>query len=332
MTTSRLAGMVVLGLGLHLATPATEAQLTAKIRRVGYLTPGGGGCGLTSSDTDLFAFRERLGQLGWIEGKNVAIECRHADGKFERLPALAAELVALGPEVIVTITTPGALAAKQATSTIPIVMAGSADPVKRGLIQSLARPGGNVTGLTNVPGPGFVGKQLQLLRDIAPRMGRVAMLMNPDFAPEVDAFDALLEAGRSLALTPVKVEVRSPDTFDPATLAASRPNALFVAPNYINWRHRKVILEFAATHRLPAMYGERDWVEAGGLMSYFTNWLDLRRRAAVYVDRILRGAKPADLPVEEPVKFELVLNLKTARALGLTVPPALLVQANEVIE
>src|SRR5262245_43349493 len=266
-----------------LAVPlAAEAQPAAKIRRLGYLTPGGACGGPTA--TELGAFRERLGQLGWLEGKNVAIECR--TGKFEQLPKLAAELVALDVEVIVTSTTPGARAAKQATLTIPIVMAGSADPVKRGLIASLARPGGNVTGVTNRPDPDFAGKQLQLLKEAAPRISRVAVLMDPGNAPEVDSFRVMEVVGRTLGVPPVAIEVVDATQFDATAIIRARADALYVNPTAGNWAHRQAILDLTVKHRLPAMYGERDWVEAGGLMSYWTNWMDLRRDAAVYVDKI----------------------------------------------
>ena len=277
---------------------AVEAQQAAKIRRVGYLTLGGACGGPTA--TELGAFRERLGQLGWPEGNNVAIECR--TGKTEQLPTLAAELVALHVEVIVTITTPGALAAKQATSTIPIVMAGSGDAVQRGLVASLARPGGNITGLTNYPGPEFVVKQLQLLKEVAPRISRAAVLMSSSFPPTVDSFTAMQAAGGTLGVTPFAIEMNRPGPFDPAVVLRERADALVVTPIPLNWDHQQAILDLAAKHRLPAMYGENDGVRLGGLMSYWTDWLDLRRRAAVYVDKILKGAKPADLPVAQEIE------------------------------
>jgi putative ABC transport system substrate-binding protein len=270
--------------------------------------------------------------LGYVEGRDLVIETRYAERQFDRLPALAKELVQAKVDVMVAITTPAALAAKNATATIPIVMAGSADPVGRGLVASLARPGGNITGVTNSPGPDFAGKQLQLLKEVAPRISRIAVLMDPRNPAEVDFFRAIDVAGRTLGVTPVSIEVTSPTQFDPMAITQARADALYVSPTITNWAHRAAIVDLAMKHRLPAMYGEREWVEAGGLMSYWTNWLDLRRHAAVFVDKILKGAKPADLPVEDPQTFELVINLKTAKALGLTIPQSVLARADEVIQ
>ena len=263
----------------------------------------------TSDSDELAAFRQRLTELGWVEGRNLAIVARDAGGKMDRLPDVAAELVRLKVDVIVTITTPGAEAAKRATSTIPIVMAGSGDPVQRGLVASLARPGGNITGLTNYPGPDFAAKQLQLLKEAAPRITRVAVLMSSTYAPTVDNFRAMQAAGRVLGVTPIAVEVAGPEPFDPVVILRERADALYVAPIPQNWTHHRAILDLAAKHGLPAIYGENDWVKLGGLMSYRTDWVDLRRRAAVYVAKILAGARPGDLPVEEPMRYELVINL-----------------------
>jgi putative tryptophan/tyrosine transport system substrate-binding protein len=315
-------------LGLLVAPAAVWAQSASTVRRIGLLDLGSA----SEAQEDLTAFRDRLRELGWVEGRSLAIQTRWADDEPDRLPALAAELVRLNVDVIVTITTPAAGAAKAATSTIPIVMAGSAYPVKLGLVASLARPGGNVTGVTNNPEPEFIGKQLQLLRDAAPRVARVAVLTNPAIEPEALAVHAMRDAVRALGLTLLAVEVTSAEHFDVTRLAEARPDALYVFPNSINWAHRQAITDFASQHRLPTMYGDKASVRAGGLMSYWTDWLDLRRRAAVYVDKILKGAKPADLPVEEPTKFELVINLKTAKALGLTILPSVLARADEVIE
>ena len=280
---------------------------------------------------DVAAFRERLGQLGYVEGQNLHLETRFADAERDRLPGLAADLVRLNMHVIVTITTPAARAAKAATTTIPIVMAGSADPVALGLVASLAHPGGNVTGVTNNPGPSFMVKQLQLLKEAAPKASRVAVLRTSEEV-EVLYFQAMQAAGPAVGLTPVSVIVDSPTLFDVATLTRARPDALWVAPNATNEAHMKAILSFAATDRLPTMFVDRPPVAAGGLMSYSVNWLDLRRRAAVFVDKILKGANPADLPVEEPTRFELVVNLTTAKALGLTIPQSVLIRADEVLQ
>jgi len=234
-------------------------------------------------------------------------------------------------DVIVTITTPAALAAKAATSTIPIVMAGSADPVGLGLVASLARPGGNVTGVTNSPSGVFSVKQLQLLKETAPRISRVATLMTSS-SFEATALSDMQAASAALGVTVVAFKVESPNQIDLDALGKLRADALYVFPNPINGKHTNAILAYAAENRLPAMYGEREYVEDGGLMSYWTDWVALRRRAADFVDRILKGAKPADLPVEDPIKFELVINLKTAKALGLTIPQSLLLRADEVIQ
>ena len=313
-------------LGLLAGVPPTFAAATS-VYRVGVLELGGG----TGNSRNFEAFRDRLHSLGYAEGQNLVIERRFAEGQADRLPALAGDLVRLNVDVIVTITTPAALAAKAATSTIPIVMSGSADPVGLGLVASLARPGGNVTGVTNSPGGVFTLKQLQLLKEAAPRISRVAVLMT-SFSVEASALRAMQAASAALGVTVVAFKVESPNEIDLDALGKLRADALYVFPNPINGRHSKAILAFAAENRLPAMYGERDVVEAGGLMSYWTDWIDLRRHAADFVDRILKGAKPADLPVEDPIRFELVINLKTAKALGLTVPNTMISLANTVIE
>jgi len=321
-----LAAAVIL-----LVTPmAIGAQPAGKVARVGYLALGSPASGQGSS---LAAFRQRMRELGWTEGGNLAVETRWAEGKRDRLAGLAAELVHLNVDVIVTITTPAAQAAKAATATIPIVMAGSADPVAMGLVASLARPGGNVTGVTNNPGPDFFVKLIQFLKEAAPGIARVGVLMDPGVGPESLYFGAGQSAAPALGVTLIPIEVTDA-AFDVATLARARPDALFAFPNSPNWTHRGVISEFASKHRLPTMYadGKDSLVETVGLMSYNTNWLELRRRAAVFVDKILRGARPADLPVEDPTKFELIVNLKVAKVLGLTVPPSILIRADEVVQ
>jgi putative ABC transport system substrate-binding protein len=310
-----------------LATPCGAlAQPATRVYRLGILSVSSGFGGPT-----LATIRARLHELGYVEGRNLVIESRNAGGQSERLPALAAELVELRPDVIMTITTPAAIAAKKATDSIPIVMAGSASPVELGLVTSLARPGGNVTGVTNSPGAGFILKQLQLLKEAAPTVARIAVLMT-NFAVELRAFDQMRTAGPTLGVTPLQFTADSPTEIDFAALAKLHPDALYVFPNPTNGRHAKAILAHAAANRLPAVYGDREVVEAGGLMSYWTDWNSLRRHAADYVDRIFKGAKPADLPVEEPTKYELVINLKTAKALGLTIPQSLLLRADEVFQ
>ena len=318
----RLAALSVLGLLGGSPSPPVAA---AGVYRVGVLALGNG------AGRDFDAFRDRLNSLGYAEGRNLLFERRSAGGQSERLPALAADLARLNVDVIVTITTPAALAAKAATSTIPIVMAGSANPVELGLVASLARPGGNVTGVTNSTGEFFLVKQLQLLKEAAPRISRVAVLMT-SFSFEVLGFAEMQAASAALGISVVAIKVESPTGIDLDALGKLRADGLYVFPNSINSGHTKAILAFAAENRLPAIYGERDAVEAGGLMSYWTDWLELRRHAADYVDKILKGAKPADLPVENPVKFELVINLKTANALGLNISQSLLLRADEVIQ
>jgi len=284
------------------------------------------------------AFRQGLRDLGYVEGRNVVIEYRSAEGKYERFPALAAELVALKVDVIVAAgSTPAALAAKQATRTILIVFASAADPVASGLVTSLARPGGNVTGLSTV-GSELVGKRLEQLKQAVPGVSRVAVLWQPQgVLGERTRKDMLKEAdvaARALGVRLQFVEARGPADFDRAfsDMTRARAGALTVlgSPTFLNERRR--LVDLAAKNRLPAVYTVREFVDAGGLMSYGPNLADLFRRAATYVDKILKGAKPADLPVEQPTKFELVINLKAAKALGLTIPQSLLGRADQVVE
>jgi putative ABC transport system substrate-binding protein len=309
---------------------AARAQQPGKRSRIGYL-------GVSSSSLEphyVDAFRQKLRDLGYIDGENIAIEFRWAEGQDDRLPGLATELVSLNPDVIVTTGTPGALAAMQATKTIPIVMASSADPVAAGLVASLARPRENVTGFT-ILGPELEAKRLELLKQAVPNAARVAILRNPNNPAVVSYFEATKTAGRTLkiALDPV-AEVRRADEFDNAFLAiaSARPHAIAVLADRFLLAHRKRIIEFAAVNRLPAMYPYREYVDAGGLISYAPSNIELFRGAATYVDKILKGAKPSDLPVQEPTKFELIVNLKTAKALGLELPPTLIARADEVIE
>jgi putative ABC transport system substrate-binding protein len=282
------------------------------------------------------AFLQGLRDLGYVESRNLVIEIRSAEGKLERLPALAAELVALKVDVILAGGTLPALAAKQATKTIPIVFASAIDPVTDGLVTSLARPGGNVTGLS-AQAPELVGKRLELLKQALPGASRVAVLWQPGGLGERTAKDILKEAevaGRALGVRLQFVEARGPADFDRAFLdmTGARAGALTVLGGTMLLNERRRLVDLAAKNRLPAMYGLREYVDAGGLMSYGSNNADLFRRAATYVDKILRGAKPGDLPVEQPTKFELVINLKTAKALGLTIPPSILGRADHIIE
>jgi len=323
-----IAGMTV---GLLAAPLATEAQPTGKGHRIGYL-----GTNRAANPHLHEAFRQGLRDLGYVEGRNVVIEYRDAEGKLERLPALAAELVALKLDVIVAPGTPQALAAKQATRTIPIVFTAASDPVPDGLVTSLARPGGNVTGLATLS-PELVGKGLEQLKRAVPEVSRLAVLWQPGALGERTEKDMLKEAdtaGRALGVRLQFVEARGPADFDRAfsDMTRARAGALTVLPSSMFLSERRRLVDLAAKNRLPAAYAQREFVYAGGLMSYGPNVADLFRRGATYVDKILRGAKPGDLPVERPTKFELVINLKTAKALGLTIPPAVLQRADQVIE
>lgn len=321
----------MLARALFAAPLAANAQPAGKIYRIGYLSPGKN----PEGDSGFAAFREGLSRLGWEEARNVVIETRWGATKQEGLRALAAELVASKVDVIVTISTPAALAARQATSTIPIVMSGSSDPVENGLVASLAHPGGNVTGLTNNPGGEFVRKLVQLLKEAAPAVSRVGVLVDSTNRAEAGAFAALQAAATTLGMTAVNGDARGDPAAIPEALAAlvrAGANGLYVSPSSLNGGQNKLIVEFTLANRLPAIFGDKRFVSEGGLMSYWTDWNDLRRRSATYVDKILKGAKPADLPIEQPTKLELVVNLKTAKALGLVIPPSLLVRADEVIQ
>ncbi|HEV2056976.1 MAG TPA: ABC transporter substrate-binding protein [Methylomirabilota bacterium] len=282
----------------------------------------------------LDAFRQGLRELGWVEGQNIVIDYRFAEGRFDRLPDLAAELVRLKVDIIVAVSTPGVVAAKNATETIPIVMISVGDPVGLGLIASLARPGGNVTGLSYSAGLEIVGKQLELLKETVPKIRRVAILSNPANPSHPPAIRELNVAARSLGVRLQFLEARGPNEFDGAfaAMATERVGALLVLTDGVFILHRTQLADLAARSRLPGAHGTREMVEAGGLMSYGPSLRDLYRRSAAYVDKILKGAKPGDLPVEQPTKFALVINLKAAKALGLTIPPSLLQRADEVIQ
>jgi putative ABC transport system substrate-binding protein len=306
------------------------AQQAGKVPRIGYL-------GVTSASDRpslLDTFRQRLRELGWIEGQNIVIDYRFAEGRLDRLPDLAAELVRLKVDVIVSLGTQGVTAAKNATKTIPIVMIGVRDPVGTGLIASLARPGGNITGVSGSAGLEIVTKQLELLKETVPKIRRVAILSNPANAYHQLAIKELNVAARSLGVQLQLLEARGPNEFDGAfaAMAKERVGALLVLSDVIFNDHRARLADLAAINRLPTAYGIRESVEAGGLMSYGPSFLDFYRRSTAYVDKILKGDKPADLPVEQPTQFELVINLRTAKMLGIEIPPTLLSRADEVIE
>ena len=271
--------------------------------------------------------------MGWIKGKNVTVELRYAENWVERLPAVAAELVRINVDVIVGRGTLGPRAAKRATSTIPIVMAASGDPLGSGLVASLARPGGNVTGMSLMV-PDLGGKRLELLKELLPRLARVAVLWDAANPFPAIVFKETQAAGHALAIEVQSLEVRAVDDFDGVFELAKkqRPDALITVEDPLTFNYQKRIADFALANQLPSLHGVREFVVAGGLLSYGANVADLYRRAASYVDKILKGAKPADLPVQQPTKFELVINLQTAKTLGLTVPPMLLARADKVIE
>jgi putative ABC transport system substrate-binding protein len=315
--------------GLLAGRLVTEAQEAGKVYRVGFL-----GNSTAALEANLIQpFREGLRDLGYVEGRNVLIEYRWADGKYERFPALVAELAALKVDVIVTAGTPAALAVKKTAPSIPLVMAAAGDPVGVGLVADLARPGGNVTGLSAIA-PELEGKRLELLREVVPKLSHLAVLWNPDnpfLAGSLKETRAAAQVlGIKVQLLGVRVSEELPAAF--AAIVKERSGALLVLADRIFLHNRARIVDFEAKHRLPGVYAYRELVEAGGLMSFGPSYPGMHRRAAYYVDKILRGAKPADLPVEQPTKFELVINLKTAKALGLRIPPSLLQRADQVIE
>jgi putative tryptophan/tyrosine transport system substrate-binding protein len=311
---------------------AVRAQQVRRVPRLGYLSP------LTASVDAIHnrseAFRQGLRELGYIEGQNIVLEYRFAEGRLDRLPALAAELVGLHLEIIVA-AGGGVIgrAVKGATQNIPIVMTNVEDPVAGGLVDSLARPGGNVTGLSALT-PELSAKRLEFVREIVPSLSRVGVLWDSDYSEKVTEFNQTQMAARALNIEVQSLEVQSGTEIENALAAATkaRVGALLVLPDPLTNTYQARIVEFAAGIRLPTMFSQRPPVSDGGLMSYGPNYADLFRRAATYVDKILKGAKPADLPVEQPTKFELVINLKTAKVLGLTVSPTLLARADEVIE
>ena len=318
--------------GLLAAPLAVEAQPGARVVRMGYLASS-----LAASPHLHEAFRQGLRDRGYIEGRNVVIEYRDAEGKLERLPALAAELVARKVDVIVSAGgTPAALAAKHATGALPIVFTAAADPVTDGLVPSLARPGGNVTGLSLFI-PDLVGKRLEQFKQAVPGISHVAVLWQPGGLGEQTETDMLKGAevaARALGLQLQFVEARGPVDFDRAfsDMARARADALTVLPSPTFLYERRRLVHLAAKNRLPTLFAFREYVDTGGLMSYGPDIADMYRRAATYVDKILKGAHPGDLPIEQPTKFELVINVRTAKVLGLTIPPSLLQRADQVIE
>jgi putative ABC transport system substrate-binding protein len=315
---------------LFAAPLAAEAQQAGKVYRIGVLE----NVGMAANAENLGAFRQGLGRLGYVEGRNLVIEYRSADGRAERFLDLAGELVRLEVDVIVTRGTPAALAARQATRTIPIVMASSGDPAAEGIVASLARPGGNVTGLHTMAPPELGGRRLQLLEETVPGLSRVGVLWNPGNHYGPLLVRDMEKVAPAMGVQLRRFEVRGPWDFERTFEAAAlgQIDALITVEDPVIFAYRTRIVDFAAMSRLPAIHGSREFVDAGGLMAYGTDRRDLFHRSAGYVHRILNGARPADLPVERPTRFELVINLKTARALGLTIPPSLLRRADTVMK
>ena len=325
----KLVGIVAIVITIAICGAVAQAQQPRKVPRIGIVSGFGNP---NEPGSSIKIFRQALQDLGYVEGKNIIIDYRNAEGKIERYSDLVADLVGLKVDVIFTSSTPGALAAKNATKTIPIVFTNVGDPVANGLVASLARPGGNITGLSTLA-PELSGKGLELLKETIPKLSRIAVVWNPDNPGKTSSFKETEVAAQALRLQLQSLEVRGPNDVEPAFQAArkERAGALIVLRDVVVSSQIRRILELALKNQMPAIYGDRGFVDAGGLMSYGPNIDDLFRRAATYVDKILKGTKPADLPVERPSKFELVINLKTAKQIGLTIPPNVLVRADKVI-
>ena len=329
-TSLRAFAIAALLLAVATVGPPADAQQASKTAKIGILsatTPA-------ALAPSVEAFKQGLRELGWVEGKSFVLEARYSEGKVERLSELARELVALKMDVIVTPADLSIAAIKRETQTIPIVMALSSDPVGAGFVASLARPGGNITGLSNIS-PELSGKRVELLREAVPGLSRLALLWNPEVRGAVLDYKEAASAARSLRVEVQSVEVSRAEDLDRAfsAITSQRAQALMLpGVNPVGFANRAQIVSFAQRNRLPSMFPTKEYVDSGGLMSYGPSLVDLFRRAAGYVDKILKGAKPADLPVQQPTKFELVINLKTAKALGLTLPQSLLRRADEVIQ
>ena len=325
----RRAFLFLLACGLLWIPRTAEAQSATRIPRIGFLaTPTA-----EVIKGRVAAFEQALHELGYVDGKGIIIEYRFADGKFERLPNLATELVRLRVDIFVVVGAPAAHAAKNATGVIPIVIGNAADPVGTGLVASLARPGGNITGLSDF-NLGVVTKRLELLKAVVPTASRVAVLLNPANPTNPPQLKEIQAAAPALGVTLLPLQARGPDDIDRAfgVMKSERPEALLVMGDLMFGTHQRWIAELAVKSRLPTIWAVKENVKGGGLMSYGTNFEDLYRRAASYVDKILKGARPADLPVEQPTKFELVINMTTAKALGLKIPPSVLSRADHIIE
>ncbi|HEU5153210.1 MAG TPA: ABC transporter substrate-binding protein [Gemmatimonadales bacterium] len=314
---------------LLVAPLVAGAQPVGTVHRIGFL-----GNSTAALEAHLVEpFRDGLRDLGYLEGRNALIEYRWAEGRYERFPALIAELIALKVDVIVTAGTPATQAVKMATTSVPLVMVAVGDPVATGLVASLRRPGGNITGLTSIS-EDLEGKRLELLREVLPAVSRVAVLWNPENQSLLAELKEIRAAAQVLGMNVQAMKVRTPGELDETfkAIVRERPEALLVMADRLFLHNRQRIMDFATKQRLPGVYAYRELVEAGGLMSYGPSYPGMHRRAAYFVDRILKGAKPADLPVERPTKFELLVNLKAAKALGLTIPPSVLQRADQVIE
>ena len=322
----KLAGIAALVVAIVMCGGVAHAQQQAKVPKIGSLGTGGLGSGRE-------LFRQALRELGYVEGKNITIEYRSAEGRLDRLPAVADELVRLNVDVIVTSSTTAALAAKNATKTIPIVFYTVPDPVVTGLVDNLARPGGNITGIADLATV-LAGKRLELLKETIPKLSRVAVLWDRQIPGSAQQWKESELAAKGLGLQLHSMEVSNADKYEGAfkQAAKARSAALSVTQSPLASSNRKQIADLAQKNRMPAIYARRDFVESGGLMSYGADRAEPYRRAAVYIDKILKGAKPADLPVEQPTKFELVINLKTAKQIGLTIPPNVLARADRVMK
>ena len=321
----------ILGI-IALPTPSAQAQESTKFYRIGFLAFGRRPASRSVADSPLTAFRQSLRELGYVEGQNLTLDERWAEMRLDRLSVLAAELVRLEPDVIVASGAGAVRAVKRATQQIPIIIAGAADPVAEGLVTSLARPDANVTGVSVLTGRELEGKRLELLQEVVPGLERVAVIL--DSTSRLDPAP-LQAAARALGITLLlSGETESPEEFrDTFTeMVRDRADAVYAPETPINAGQRRLIVELALKHRLPAMYGSREFIEAGGLMAYGPSFAALFRRAAIYTDRILKGARPGDLPVEQPMRFELVLNMRTANTLGLSFPPSILLRADEVFQ
>jgi putative tryptophan/tyrosine transport system substrate-binding protein len=321
------AGSLAMGLALLICAVAAQAQQPTKVPRIGYLAAS-----IISAESRA-AIHQGLRKLGYIEGQNIKIEYRYAEGKFKRLPILAAELVRLKVDAILTAGSTATRAAKEATSTIPIVMIQDNDPVASGFVASLARPGGNITGLSTLR-PEVGGKRLELLKEIVPGLSRVGVLGASDNPGNAQALTEVEAAATAIKVQLQYLDIRSAKDIEPAFQEARKTSAgaLIELGGPLLNLHRTALLDLAAKTRLPVMWVRKSFVDAGGLMYYGVDTADLQRRAAIYVDKILKGAKPADLPIEQPTKFELVINLKTAKQIGLTIPPNVLVRADKVLK